>query len=189
MKVSREKMLENRIKIMEMASAMFREKGFESVTIDDVMKAAGLTRGSFYGHFSSKEDLIINALARTLATRMPYAAPTDSGSIKEHTAGYLTVAHRDDRASGCHFASLGIETPRQGAGTQAVMTEALLARFDRLAKVAPGEQADERRRASIGSLATMIGAMVLSRMTGDDSLSEEILEETRKWIEDDDRLT
>lgn len=189
MKISREKMAENRIRILEISSALFRERGFEAVTIDDVMKAAGLTRGGFYGHFSSKEDLIAKALTHTLGSRMPYSAPIDTDSIKAHVAKYLSLEHRDDPGAGCHFASLGIETPRQTADTQAVMTAALENRLDWLINIAPGPETDDRRRASIATFAAMVGALVLSRMTSNAELSEEIIEATRAWIEADDRLT
>ena len=38
---------------------MFGQYGFENVTIDQVMSAAGLTRGGFYAHFKNKEDLFV----------------------------------------------------------------------------------------------------------------------------------
>lgn len=188
MKISRERMAENRIRILEISSALFRERGFEAVTIDDVMTAAGLTRGGFYGHFSSKEDLIAKALEHTLGNRMPYSAPIDTDSIKEHVNKYLSLEHRDDPAAGCHFASLGIETPRQTADTQAVMTAALENRLDWLINIAPGPQDADRRRASIATFSAMVGALVLSRMTSNAELSEEIIKATREWIEADDRL-
>ena len=57
MKVSREQMAENRQRILEVAGQLFREKGFDAVSVAVVMKAAGLTHGGFYGHFDSKDDL------------------------------------------------------------------------------------------------------------------------------------
>ena len=44
-------------RIVKEASRLFRERGFEKVSVDEVMKAAGLTHGAFYAHFSSKEEL------------------------------------------------------------------------------------------------------------------------------------
>ncbi|MBS1181573.1 MAG: transcriptional regulator [Proteobacteria bacterium] len=66
MKVSREQMAENRVRILDATSRLFREKGFEAVTVADVMKAAGLTHGGFYGHFASKDDLVAQSLAHSL---------------------------------------------------------------------------------------------------------------------------
>src|SRR5947199_6514843 len=67
MKVSREQAAQNRDRIVEAAAQRFRERGFEGIGVADLMKEAGLTHGGFYGHFSSKEDLIAEASARALA--------------------------------------------------------------------------------------------------------------------------
>src|ERR1700761_6096264 len=64
MRVSREQFRENREKILESAARLFRERGFDQVGVADVMKAAGLTHGGFYGHFKSKDDLIAQAACR-----------------------------------------------------------------------------------------------------------------------------
>ena len=61
MRVSREQFLENREKILAAAARLFRERGFDEVGVADVMQAAGLTHGGFYGHFKSKDDLIAQA--------------------------------------------------------------------------------------------------------------------------------
>ena len=63
MRVTREKAAENRARIVATASRLFREKGFDGVGLDAIMKEAGLTHGGFYGHFSSKEDLAAEAVA------------------------------------------------------------------------------------------------------------------------------
>jgi len=48
------------------ASRLFRENGFENVTVGEVMKASGLTHGAFYAHFGSKQELQ-EAAVRTAA--------------------------------------------------------------------------------------------------------------------------
>lgn len=66
MRVSREQAAENREKILSVAARLFREKGFDGIGIGDLMKSVGLTHGGFYGHFSSKEDLIAQACDRAV---------------------------------------------------------------------------------------------------------------------------
>src|SRR3954471_4013395 len=66
MKVSREQAARNRERIVETAAQLFRERGFEGIGLADLMKEAGLTHGGFYGHFSSKDDLIAEASALAL---------------------------------------------------------------------------------------------------------------------------
>ncbi len=69
MRVSRIQAAENRERILDVATRLFRERGIDGIGVDDLMKAAGLTHGGFYGHFKSKEDLVAQACARAV-TRM-----------------------------------------------------------------------------------------------------------------------
>ena len=54
MKVSREQAAENRERVLQTAARLFREKGVDGVGVAELMQAAGLTHGAFYGQFSSK---------------------------------------------------------------------------------------------------------------------------------------
>ena len=101
MKVSREQVLENKRTILEAAGRLFRERGFESVTVADVMKSAGLTHGGFYGYFKSKDDLIAQALAEVLGR-----AATPPPELAVYAERYLSAAHRSNVAGGCPVAAL-----------------------------------------------------------------------------------
>ena len=57
MKVTREQAAARRDNIVDVASELFRARGFDGVGIAEIMKAAGVTHGGFYGHFESKEQL------------------------------------------------------------------------------------------------------------------------------------
>lgn len=178
MKVTREQVAENRRKILEAAARLFRARGFEAVTVAEVMKAAGLTHGAFYGHFRSKDDLIAQALAHVLG-----ATAAEEIDLPGYAAWYLTRRHRDDLAGGCPVAGLGAETIRQAPEARAAMTAGLRRQLDRLSRHAPGASAAERRRAAVGSWAAMVGAMILARMSDDPKLSDEVLAQTRAWID------
>lgn len=54
---------ENRAKIVETASRMFRELGVENVSVSDVMAANGMTVGGFYKQFDSKDALVAEAFS------------------------------------------------------------------------------------------------------------------------------
>lgn len=176
MKVSREQVAENRRNILEAAARLFRARGFEDVTVAEVMKAAGLTHGGFYGYFTSKDDLIAQTLAHALA------AQTVKGDLDGYAAFYLRQRHRDDAAEGCAFAALGAETVRQAPDARAAMTTGLRDQIERLANAAPSGDAAEARQTAIGSFAAMVGGMILARLVDDPKLSDEILEQTRDWI-------
>jgi TetR/AcrR family transcriptional repressor of nem operon len=178
MKVSRDQMAENRRRILEVASRLFREKGFDAVSVAEVMKAAGLTHGGFYGHFSSKDDLIAQALAHVLA-----ADAGGGGDLRAYADAYLSPRHRDSCAGGCPTAALAAAVRLQTPAARSAMTAGLRSQVDRIGKALPELEAADRRRAAIGSFAAMVGAVILARAIDDSTLSDEILEQTREWID------
>lgn len=178
MRASREQVAENRRKILGAAGRLFRERGFEAVTVAEVMRAAGLTHGGFYGYFASKDELIAATLATVLTSR-----PEPSGSLAAYATGYLSRAHRDNRAGGCAVAALAAETTRLTGDARTEMTAGLRRQIERLTRVAPGETVAEQRQAAIGSWAAMVGAIVLARVCDDAALSGEVLDQTHAWLE------
>jgi TetR/AcrR family transcriptional repressor of nem operon len=177
MKVSREQVAENRRTILEAASRLFRERGYESVTVAEIMKAAGLTHGGFYGYFASKDELIAGALADVLSKR-----PEPTGDLADFAAGYLSAAHRDNRAGGCPTAALAAETIRLAGEPRTEMTAGVKRQIARLSRIVPGQTDVQKRQAAIGSWAAMVGAMILARVSDDPALSAEILEQTQSWL-------
>jgi TetR/AcrR family transcriptional regulator, transcriptional repressor for nem operon len=177
MRVRREQVAENRRAILDAASRLFRERGFDSVTVAEVMQAAGLTHGGFYGYFKSKDELIAGALADVLARR-----PEPPGNLAAFAAGYLSQTHRDNRAGGCPTAALAAETARLTGNARTEMTTGLKRQIERLSRIAPGEDAVQKRQVAIGSWAAMVGAMILARVSDDPTLSGEVLDQTQAWL-------
>lgn len=173
MKVSREKVAENRKAIVAAAGRLFRERGFDAVGVSEVMKAAGLTHGAFYGYFASKDDLIAATLASLAAS-----SPAEPETSCDYADRYLTDEHRGDHAGGCWVASLGSELVRQAGEVRGPSTDAIRRQIDRMTGDADGAD----RRAAIGYYAAMIGAVVLARISNDPALSSEILDQTRRFI-------
>ena len=86
MRVSREKAAEHRDRIIDAAGALFRAKGFGGIGVADIMKAADLTHGGFYGHFASKDDLVGEASRRIMARAVEGTPLSDE---------MLEAAHRE----------------------------------------------------------------------------------------------
>jgi len=126
MKVSRDQVAKNRQRILEVAGALFREKGFEGVAVADIMQRAGLTHGAFYGHFASKEDLAAQscaeAVARTVDTWTALADDKGSDQLGAFIASYLSPRHRDDAGGGCVLAALGADVARQQGAVRSAFT-------------------------------------------------------------------
>jgi TetR/AcrR family transcriptional repressor of nem operon len=176
-KVSREQVAEHRTRILDAAARLFRLRGFDDVTVADVMKEAGLTHGAFYGYFPSKEALIAEAVGQALPPAPDKASPRRPAA--DYADGYLSVRHRDIRATSCLFSSLGTEAARGSADLRHSMTEAVSSRIAHLSVEAEGDTSKEKRRAAIAAWSAMVGAMVLARLVDDDKLSREILKQTR----------
>jgi TetR/AcrR family transcriptional regulator, transcriptional repressor for nem operon len=180
MKVSREEAARNRERILETASQLFRERGFDGIGVADLMKSVGLTHGGFYGHFSSKEDLMAQACARAAGhslegwAKRAEASPDDP--LLALARGYLTGRHRDDPGAGCLMAALGPEAARQGPAVRHAVTEGLRRAIDLLARLAPGRSEQKRRQTAIRTYASWIGAMTMARVVDDRTLSQEILD-------------
>jgi TetR/AcrR family transcriptional repressor of nem operon len=177
MRKSREEAAETRKGIVRAAARKFREKGIVATGLADLMKAAGLTHGGFYKHFTSKGQLVAEATTAALDTLLEGMAahPTVSAAV----AAYLSTRHRDNSASGCPLAALGSELARSHKKAR----EAATAGFVRLVDILAGKAgtADARRRALVAA-ATMIGAVTISRVVTDPGLSAEILREAEKSL-------
>ena len=87
-------------RIVKEASRLFRERGFENVTVAEVMKAAGLTHGAFYAHFGSKQELQEAAVAygQELSARRARSYGATKKGRKEYVDRYLSPRHRDNQA-------------------------------------------------------------------------------------------
>ena len=179
MRVSREQMVANKARILQEASHMFRDQGFDGVSVSDVMKAAGQTHGGFYSHFTSKDDLIAQVIAHSLQGDI--AVPKD---IEAWIDAYLSPAHRDVPGQGCPTASFAGLMPRQSAEARLAMAQGLRAQIGRLENVLSDQDEAAKRREAIGNWCAMVGAVIMARAVDDPELADELLAETRSWIQD-----
>jgi len=186
MKVSREQAAQNRERIVEAAAQLFRERGFEGIGVADLMKEAGLTHGGFYGHFSSKDDLIAEASARALTrslallSNLPERASGDP--LSTIAGAYLTSKHRDDPGTGCLLAALGSDLSRQSPAVRRAVADHVRAAVELLTKLIPGKAKAARRQKAISTYATLVGAMVMARAVDNRELSQEILDAARASV-------
>jgi TetR/AcrR family transcriptional repressor of nem operon len=180
MRVSREKAAANRERIIDAAGALFRTKGFDGIGVADIMKAADLTHGGFYGHFDSKNDLVAQASQRAMARAAvnwknivadapdrPYAA------LLKH---YLSRHHRDDPGMGCAFAALSADAARSGRSVRRAFAEGLEPLISILAQAIGGRSRPARRRKALAAMAELVGALMLARAVQDAPMSDEILD-------------
>ncbi len=187
MKVSREQAAQNRERVLEVAAEQFRQKGFDGISVADVMKQAGLTHGGFYGQFDSKEDLMAQACTRAFDNLVDtwggMAKPDPAKGLKKITHSYLSPTHRDHPEAGCVVAALGGEVARQGPALRAAVADGIRTQLQRLEALMPQTSASERRQHAVEAYAGMVGALLLARVVADDeALSAELLQRTTKGV-------
>jgi TetR/AcrR family transcriptional repressor of nem operon len=170
---------ESRRKLLKAASRIFRLRGYDAMTLDEVVAAADLPGLTLGGLAQSKDDLIVHALLDAMGDVAPI-----QGDMGDYAAGYLSPRHKTGVAEGCAMAALASETLRQSPAARAAMTAGLTWHIDRLSQVAPGEDDAARHRAAVRAWAAMIGAIILARVSDDEKLSQEFLDETQAWIAD-----
>lgn len=188
MRTSREETARNRERILSIAGRLFRERGLNGVSVAEIMAAAGLTHGGFYRHFPSKEALAAEACARVAeGTGANWCEARDAAAedaLRALIDRYLTTEHRDSAATGCIYASLGCEIGRSSDDAlHQIFAEGLQGLVNVLSEAGPEAHAEERRSAAIGHLSSLAGALILARATKGTPLSDEILSETRNWLE------
>jgi len=115
-----------RQRIFNTAVSLFLEKGYDSVTIDEICRSVGLTKGAFYSHFKSKDQIV---LERMLAVDEHYR--TDILPLVENLESSIDKVLSFVRLVIAHMAELGKATVRIAYLTQigydeklsAIMTE------------------------------------------------------------------
>ncbi|MFG6430970.1 TetR/AcrR family transcriptional regulator [Roseateles sp. LYH14W] len=182
MKVTKAQAEANRALIVETASQLFRERGFDGIGVADLMAAAGFTHGGFYKHFGSKADLMAEAAACGMARTSVLSEGLDAPTFVRH---YLSREHRDSRATGCTMAALGGDAARQPESVRAAFAQGV----EQLATALGPRQGDpdaaaaQARARMLDTLAHAVGALVMSRACPDDSpLADEFLAVSREAI-------
>lgn len=186
MRVSKEQAAENRQKIVEIASRLFREQGLDGIGVADLMKSAGFTHGGFYGHFDSKEDLMAEACshaANKLVSGLKETVETATENpLAAVATNYLSIDHCQSVGEGCVVVALGSEASRHGEKVSHVLTESLKELFELLATIVPGRSKAARYEKALSTYASMVGAMVLARSVDDPELAEQILNSVMKTL-------
>ena len=180
MRVSRSQAAENRETVINVASRLFRERGFDGIGLKNLMKGAGLTQGAFYKQFASKEDLAAQASRRAMesATHRWSAAtaakPEDPlGAV---IAFYLSMDHRGEKMDGCPIVALGSDAARQGTDVKASFEAGIKQHIEILGRFIAETNGEDTDGKAMAILSTMVGALMLSRVVNDPDLAQALLD-------------
>jgi TetR/AcrR family transcriptional regulator, transcriptional repressor for nem operon len=186
MRVSRIQAAENRQSVINVASRLFRERGFDGIGLKDLMEAAGLTQGAFYKQFESKEDLAVEASRRALESASgrwsDAAAQNPDDPLGTVIAFYLSGDHRGEKMDGCPIVALGSDAARQGLGVKAEFEAGIKAHLDVLDRFIAQTGGEADRAKAMAILATMVGAVTLSRVVNDPDLAQALLDAAAEQV-------
>jgi TetR/AcrR family transcriptional regulator, transcriptional repressor for nem operon len=169
---------ESRQRVLENASRQIRENGIEALGVADCMRSAGLTHGAFYGHFASRDALIVEALEYALTQSRARIAARDNDAgrrsetpLQSIAEAFLDERHVNDPGTGCALCALAGEARHANADVRALLTRYLNELTARVAKAAlrGGE------KSALGIVATIVGAITLARAVDDDELAKSVL--------------
>lgn len=170
-------------RIVEIASRRLREEGLNGVGVADLMKEAGLTVGGFYKHFTSRDQLVaeaIDAAFETYEKRLEARGVTpEELPLEEMVANYLSLAHRDNPGDGCAFTALGGDIARSDDHTREVATQRFVRNTNLMAGRMKDQDAASARKKALMAVCAMAGAVSFARLVKDEALSEEILQTVR----------
>jgi AcrR family transcriptional regulator len=170
-----------RERILESARVLFNRHGFEQVSIDEVMKRAGLTRGGFYKHFASKSELYAAAI-ESFKTCSPFrkrlASKDEPRRTPQELARLLIQMYLSDETLAdvdqhCPLIALPSDIARAGLEPRSSYTT-LVGNMTRVFRAAlPAEDRDAERKALL-MVSLCVGGMVLARTTDEHTLQQEL---------------
>ena len=178
---------QNHEKILSVAARSFRERGGDSSGVGKVMKKAGLTKGGFYRHFRSKDDLFVEAVARALdetgrgMVEVAKCAPEGQG-LRAIIERYLSMGHANSPGSGCVRATLGPELARKPLLVRERIGALLEAYCERLSPFMPGQTREEKLMKCRLLFPSMAGVLMMVRAIPEAERRAERLREARVFF-------
>jgi len=186
MRVSRIQAAENRETVINVASRLFREHGFDGIGLKDLMNGAGLTQGGFYKQFASKEDLAAQAAKRALESASHRWSSAAAANPEDPLDGvielYLSMEHREERMDGCPVVALGSDAARQGIDVKASFETGIKAYLEVLGRMIAETGGEDTNGKAMAILSTMVGALTLSRAVNDPDLAQAFLDAAAQQV-------
>ncbi len=172
----------SREKILQSAFGLFTARGYDKVTISDVMRETQMTHGAFYNHFNSKQQLYAEAIdagARASAlAKLQHTELQGVDLLTELLRGYLDVAHVRQEHSPCPLAFLATDVANGEEEVRGAYTQLFKRLITFMSKTLPADTPQRRERA-LALAAMMIGAVAVSRALNDERTVKALLRACR----------
>ena len=154
-------------RILQSAAKLFAHNGFKRISIDDVMRQAGLTRGAFYSHFKSKSELYVEAML--YGSKVARNKLSDVFDVDTIVNGYLSEEHVEGEERHCPLAFLVSDINHQNQTIRDTYTSTFNSLIDKM------QQSGLNRQQAIKQCVLMIGGVAISRALNDKPLVKELL--------------
>jgi TetR/AcrR family transcriptional repressor of nem operon len=155
-----------RQRILEAANRLFAAKGYEGTSIDEIMRACGLTRGGFYAHFSSKGQLYRDALVH-------------GDSVDAVLGEYLGTAQPASATPSPAFAFLAVDLASKTPEVRAAFTDAFTSISEKLL-CRSSVSANSAESRSLSTAALIVGALAVANTTDNPGLKAKLLASCRE---------
>jgi TetR/AcrR family transcriptional regulator, transcriptional repressor for nem operon len=187
MRYSLEHKAKNHGNILSVAARAFRERGGDKSGIGTVMKKVGMKKGGFYRHFTSKNDLFVEAVARALdetgrnMVELAKSAP-EGQALRAIIGNYLSAGHANSPGSGCASAALGPELARKPVAVRRRIEALLEAYRERLLPFMSGKTREEKLAKIRLLFSSMAGVLMMARIISTPERREQVLMEARNFF-------
>jgi len=188
---------ESKTKFLEAALQVIRAKGYTATTVDDVCAAARLTKGSFFHHFDSKEELALAAAdywtegAVAMFASAPYHAPAEP---LERLLAYVDFRKGLLTGELAEFTCLAGTMVQEVYGTHPAIREACDRSMSGHAEMLEPDIAEAMRKYGVKgewtarslalyTQAVVQGAFILAKAKGGTAVAGECLDHLRRYIE------
>ena len=165
-------------KIVNSARKLFNRRGFDNVSLSEIMAGAGLTHGGFYSYFKSKSDLYAEVLGCFFTDpewkNCWEGVEVDMASSQvgpQVVRAYLSRQHFEDVENSCPMVALPSDVSRSGKSAKRAFETVFAAMVDVLERSMPRGSA---RSTAYATAALCVGGMVVARAVVDRTLADEL---------------
>jgi TetR/AcrR family transcriptional repressor of nem operon len=182
--------------IVEKAAPIINRKGMAATSINDIVEATSLTKGSVYGNFESKDEICLEAfdyLVKRMGADMSQAMSRASTSREKMDAlfNYYLKNVTAENNYGCPIMNFGTESDDTNPAVKVKVNKAILATQSTIAKIIrSGIDTGEFKKTvdadafAIKAFAMIEGSMWVARLQGSPKQMQLIIDLLRKEIND-----